>query len=212
MLLPGQCSSCSWFSFSLIPAGLILGCYCAPTRSFCFKSSEVNPQSSALTTQHCFTTKHLQFLNNSLGLGVYIKILTHHISCGIWIMRWKAAPWPTDPGCFAFVKKKKLIKHLRGRGTRGHTQSVPQWGCEISFTQEDVRGRPPSLSALAQVDFNPILSRNKESMACLLAAHKKLPIISLHIHKVPELPAVLTLLVPLPCSSLHFAPSVKNDF
>lgn len=119
-------------------------------------------------------------------------------------MRWKAAPWPTDPGYFAFVEKKKLIKHL-GQNNMWHTQTGPQWGCEISFTQEDVRGSPPSLSALAQVDFNPIFSCNK-------AVHKKLPIISLHIHKVPELPAVLTLLMPLPCSLLHFALSVKNSF
>lgn len=57
---------------------------------------------------------------------------------------------------------------------------------------------PPSLFALAQVDFNPIFAYNKESMACFLAVHQKLLIIELYIHKMPELPAVLTLPMPFP--------------
>lgn len=103
-LLPaGECSSCSWFSFALIPVGLISGCYCAPTRRS-FSVSEAlkgtpNPLPSLHTTY--LQPEHLQFLNNSLGFGVYIKILTHQIPCGIWIMSWKVALWPINPGYFA---------------------------------------------------------------------------------------------------------------
>lgn len=68
--------------------GFILGCYCAPTRRSFPVSEALRWTSSPLPSLHttALQPKHLQLLNNSLGLGVYIKTFTHQIPCRIWIM------------------------------------------------------------------------------------------------------------------------------